>query len=73
MRSTRITALGLITVLLMSSSLADAQVKANAKTPVVATVTQKSDFADEIEALGTLKANQSVDLTSNSFQRQSTG
>lgn len=40
-----------------------AQMGAGAATPVVVTVAQKGDFADEIEALGTLRANESVDLT----------
>lgn len=62
-------ALGLIAIVLINSSLAQAQSSAGAKTPVIATITQTSDFADKIEALGTLRANESVDLTPSVTER----
>jgi len=42
-----------------------AQAQENAATPVIVSVTEMKDFADEIEALGTLRANEGVDLTSS--------
>ena len=38
-------------------------------TPVFVTDVQKQEFSDEIEALGTLQANENVDLTSSVTER----
>lgn len=39
------------------------EINAQDATPVIITTVEKTDFADEIEALGTLRANETVDLT----------
>ena len=42
-----------------------AQSKQPSTTPVIVTITEIQDFTDKIEALGTLRANETVDLTSS--------
>ncbi|NCT41459.1 MAG: efflux RND transporter periplasmic adaptor subunit [Alphaproteobacteria bacterium] len=58
-------ALCMITFATSISAAALAQDKAESATPVVVTEVKRSSFADEVEALGTLKANESVDLASS--------
>src|SRR5690606_18422904 len=50
-------------------ALLPALVFAQAPTPVFVTSVQKINFVDEIEALGTLSANEHVDLTSSVTER----
>ena len=53
-----------ILIIVLSLSV-HAQNKTAPPTPVIVTVTQVKDFSDKVEALGTLRANESVDLTSS--------
>lgn len=55
----------LLTAMLGLPLSAHAQNKKAPATPVIVTIAQVKDFADEIEALGTLRANETVDLTAS--------
>jgi len=55
----------LLTLIMPMTATAQDEKKSPPATPVIVAEVQSKTFADEVEALGTLKANESVDLTSS--------
>jgi membrane fusion protein (multidrug efflux system) len=54
----------LIMLMFVPFSFVNAQGRGDKATPVIVTKVERKAFSDEVEALGTLRANESVDITS---------